>query len=76
MLTVHGRMREQKGQNTGIANWDKIRHVCEALTIPVVANGNLQARILFVLWFTLLSMMSTSLHGAFASFLQPHISCV
>lgn len=39
MVTVHGRTREQFF--TGKANWAAIRPVKEAVTIPVVANGDL-----------------------------------
>ncbi|KAH0537301.1 hypothetical protein FGG08_005891 [Glutinoglossum americanum] len=43
ILTVHGRTREQKGHNTGLADWSKIRYLRENLPPETVifANGNI-----------------------------------
>ncbi|TKX22828.1 dihydrouridine synthase-like protein [Elsinoe australis] len=42
VITVHGRRREQKGHNTGLADWSVIRYLRESLPKETVifANGN------------------------------------
>ncbi|EXJ61933.1 tRNA-dihydrouridine synthase 1 [Cladophialophora yegresii CBS 114405] len=43
ILTVHGRRREQKGHNTGVADWSVIRYLRDNLPSETVifANGNI-----------------------------------
>ncbi|RDB20629.1 tRNA-dihydrouridine(16/17) synthase [NAD(P)(+)]-like [Hypsizygus marmoreus] len=40
ILTCHGRMKEQRGVNSGLASLAHIRAVKEAVSVPVFANGN------------------------------------
>ncbi|CZT18964.1 related to tRNA-dihydrouridine synthase [Ramularia collo-cygni] len=43
IITVHGRQREQKGHNTGLADWSILRYLREQLPPATVmfANGNI-----------------------------------
>ncbi|KAI2686254.1 hypothetical protein CBS147355_1741 [Penicillium roqueforti] len=43
IITVHGRRREQKGHNTGVADWSYIRYLRDNLPADTVifANGNI-----------------------------------
>ena len=46
IITVHGRNREQKGHNTGVADWSMIRYLRDNLPQDTVifANGNILNR--------------------------------
>lgn len=41
MITVHGRTKKNLKQNTSAANWDVIRRIKEACSIPIIANGGI-----------------------------------
>jgi tRNA-dihydrouridine synthase 1 len=40
IICIHGRTREQKGNDPGPADLDAIRQVAASLRVPVIANGN------------------------------------
>ncbi|GFR46466.1 hypothetical protein Agub_g8042, partial [Astrephomene gubernaculifera] len=42
LVAVHGRLREQKDLSATRADWDAIRAVKAALSVPVLANGNIR----------------------------------
>ncbi|OEH79824.1 dihydrouridine synthase protein [Cyclospora cayetanensis] len=41
-LTLHGRTKDEKGRDTGEADWGIIRRVKSRLEIPVIANGGVE----------------------------------
>eukprot|EP01012_Entosiphon_sulcatum_P024961 TRINITY_DN30235_c0_g1_i1.p1 TRINITY_DN30235_c0_g1~~TRINITY_DN30235_c0_g1_i1.p1 ORF type:complete len:422 (-),score=70.85 TRINITY_DN30235_c0_g1_i1:99-1340(-) len=40
MICVHGRTKEQKKDDTSLADWEQIRRVKQSVAVPVIANGN------------------------------------
>ena len=44
LLTVHGRLRTNMKQSISVTDWDIIRAIKAALSIPVLANGSMASR--------------------------------
>lgn len=42
VLTVHGRTKTQKSQNTSSCNWDAIKKIKELVKIPIISNGGIE----------------------------------
>eukprot|EP00277_Geminigera_cryophila_P036931 CAMPEP_0173104188 /NCGR_PEP_ID=MMETSP1102-20130122/39017_1 /TAXON_ID=49646 /ORGANISM="Geminigera sp., Strain Caron Lab Isolate" /LENGTH=375 /DNA_ID=CAMNT_0013999507 /DNA_START=98 /DNA_END=1222 /DNA_ORIENTATION=- len=43
VICIHGRTRDQKGNDPGPAHLERIRDVAAQLRVPVIANGNIQS---------------------------------
>lgn len=42
VLAVHGRTKEEKGNNVKYSNWDAIRMIKSIVNIPVISNGGIE----------------------------------
>lgn len=41
VLTVHGRNREEKGQNIAGVDWAMVKRIKEAIGVPLISNGGI-----------------------------------